>query len=693
MQAANQSIDVNNSVQQAEGEINALKSYVETTTSEKKLRREKKNFFADSVQKTGEQLNKISNEQKRFQRKVPTSMEQLYRLIGLTKGGGGPTAREIRNVLLRAAREAEGEIKTIIQEESLKALGCSQEQKYKGFQGLPTFDIDTIPVQNAIYVPLQSLDLITLANGMLKQNYETPVGKILYESYPPTNQPGVMKGYGGPVPFPFNRQLNDLISSSNSFKQQYNNFYKGKTGQDLMDIKYVTTNEFGVTGNYFKVALIDREGTQLSSSASTNNIGEWLGDYYATIRLFDTSDLTAQILQFISKFISMELPSTSGPIGEQSKFYKILQRILGLCFDQKTEIDVSGNAKVAELDGVDDSFFELTEADLRNLDLDISNVQNGVMEFVDCDNVKVPVDYRNLTSQLINFKETITGQTEEKQFETMEKIINSLSENPNWPIYFPTNFGAAEFIDKNIIENLAIAVASAVLSPKVLLPIFILLKVVETSYALSYNQTITSATTLNQLGIQSSNIITNSTEFLKKFKNFMIQVVSRIGAIFIRKLFEILKKDLLNIINRVLREIIEEKLKSDYRQAKRLIGLAISVNALSAVFDARKCKSLLDEILNILSLLKKIPTKRKKVPLALAVLSDLLPGESPQRAFLNTIKYLQDAGLPTLTLPDGSPNLMLIYNLATHKGRKDEQMDNGVNDTYCVQGFCWSVPR
>ena len=32
-------------------------------------------------------------------------------------------------------------------------------------------------------------------------------------------------------------------------------------------------------------------------------------------------------------------------VEEQSRFDKIIQRILGICFDGNTEIDVSGNAK------------------------------------------------------------------------------------------------------------------------------------------------------------------------------------------------------------------------------------------------------------------------------------------------------------------------------------------------------------
>ena len=60
--------------------------------------------------------------------------------------------------------------------------------------------------------------------------------------------------------------------------------------------------------------------------------------------------------------------------------------------DERKEIDVSGVAKVGELDGVDDSFFELNEIDLRNIEVEISNVQNGIMEFEDCENVQIPLN-------------------------------------------------------------------------------------------------------------------------------------------------------------------------------------------------------------------------------------------------------------------------------------------------------------
>lgn len=700
MQSTNSSIDINSSSQQISGNISAIQSYKETIDAEKTIRRELKNSTAKAIDQTANQLNKISQQQKRFQRNVPTSTDQLINFIGLTKGTGSTEVKALRNLLLRAARKSEQEIQNILQEETLKALGCSQEQTYKGVSTTAAADMDLLPVSEAIYVPLQSLDLITLASGLLKEPPTNPVGTILYESTGATpNNITNFKNYGGAVPFPMNRTLYELTQTQNAFNQTYNVFYSGRSGQNLFNIKYTTVNEFGVTGNYYKVALINRTGNQtgIPTAFTENKIGQWLADYYGSIKLFDAADLTAQILQFLSQFMNIQLPAPAGPISEQSKFYKILQRILGLCFDQKTEIDVSGISKIAELDGVDDSFFEFTEVDLRNIDLNVSNVQNGVIEFVDCDNVQVPVDAQNLTDQLIEFRSQLDKLSEEEQIASMERIIDSLSQNPNWKIYIPAGFNAEAKLSEDLIKNIALGVASAVLSPKVLLPIFIMLKVVENSYNLSYNQVITTNTTINQLNIPQSNIITNAVEFVKKFKKFMIQVVSRIGAIFIKELFEILKKELLNIVTTLVLDILKEQRKKGYKQALRLI--AIAANVVAGVFDYRKCQSLMDEIKNILNLIQAPggppPHKRRKINLALAVLSDFLPGESPQRAFLNTINYLQEAGIPTQVLPNGRPNLMLLYNLATHKGRSDEQAQNGVNDTYCAPSGspCWSVPR
>jgi hypothetical protein len=40
-------------------------------------------------------------------------------------------------------------------------------------------------------------------------------------------------------------------------------------------------------------------------------------------------------------------------------------------------------------------------------------------------------------------------------------------------------------------------------------------------------------------------------------------------------------------------------------------------------------------------------------------------------------ELLQGLGVPTGTLPDGSPNLMLLYNLVSNKGVDNENAENG----------------
>jgi hypothetical protein len=158
-----------------------------------------------------------------------------------------------------------------------------------------------------------------------------------------------------------NKQLYQLTVTNNvgrSYSTINGKNYTGKSGQNLFDVQYTTTNNFGVTGDYYRVLLIDRaDGTGNIS----NNVGEFLSDYYSTIKLVDSVDIGAQLVNLVSGALNTQAQVGFGQLENQSKFDLIMQRILGLCFDNRREIDVSGVAKIAELDGVDDQFFEFTE--------------------------------------------------------------------------------------------------------------------------------------------------------------------------------------------------------------------------------------------------------------------------------------------------------------------------------------------
>ena len=669
-------VDLTNSEEKIQKRINAVKTFNEVSQSEKSIIKNAGNSLTDANSQLSTQLNKLKDYQKRYLKDPPNSTDKMLDFLGLTQGNGSESLSYLKKKVLEVAVKIEPTVSSIVKEQTIKALGCSQEQTYNGFNlnGAEISPLSLLPVSEGIYIPVQSVDFFS----NLKNSPDTPFGKMFYEKSNPSGSP-VFRPYGGNKDFPMNKQMYLLTETQNankSYSQIIGKNYLGKSGQNLFDFQYTKQNAEGVTGDYFRVLLLNREN-------NINNVGEFLSDYYSTIKLVNSSDVALQLVNVISGAISINSQIGSGEITNQSQFAIILQRILGLCFDSRQEIDISGTAKIAELDGVDDSFFEFTEVDLRNIDIEISNVQNGVMEFVDCENVKLPVDTESLVSQLIDFNNNVDDLSPEQQVNSINSILNSISQNPQWAPILPSNFNAGVAIDKNIIKQIPLAVASAVLSPKVLLPLYTLLSVVQSGATYTYNQQVTTTNQVIQSGnsniSSSSNIVANGADFLKKYKKFAIETISLINVEFLKVLFFELKKDILNIVALVLRDVNKSQRLKKYAIILKLVQLALIVSQL--VNDYRKCKSLMSNILLLLETINGLGPKqlisRNEIPKPLLFLSQFLPGYSPERATINTIELLQGLGIPTGTLPDGSPNLMLLYNLMSNKGVDTENAENG----------------
>jgi hypothetical protein len=674
--------DLNQGQIEVKNKISAIKNFAQVSNSEKKLKRSAGNSESQGIPDIASSLDNASKDQKRYLKPPPNSFDQVLEMIGLTSGNGSETLKYLKKKLLLTATKIEPEIKKIITKNAIKALGCSQEQTFQGFTStfLELNPLSTLPVGQGIYVPIESMDI----SGMLKTTTDSKIGKVVYEKPNPNVIENVYKPYKGKVPFPMNKEFNNRLQGTfvtNSFNGEYGKYYQGVSNQDLFDFQYSPTNQFGVDQACFKVALISKVDPTLTVTGGTvNKVIDFLEDYYGTIKLFDTTDFTAVIMNALSGAINIKANLTSDEISKQSQFMLILQRILGLCFDSRREIDVSGVSKIAELDGVDESFFELTEIDLRNIDVQISNIQNGVMELVDCDNVKLPVDYETIIDGLIDLRET-ENLSPALEVNKIIAISDSLVQNPDWKVLLPTNLNFQVF-DEDFIKKIPLSVAGAVLSPKVLFPIFVLMQSLETNATNVYNSAVTSANTFTQsgntIGNSVNNLINSNVDFLKTFKKFNIEMVAEIGAIFVTELFNILKKDLINLMKPIIADIGSEALKAKLQMIERLITIALIINQIViAVKDYKKCKSLIDDILIILNLISSLAPPGSKIPKVLLLLANFLPGTSASRASINTIEELQKLGIPTGTLPDGSPNLMLLFNLASNKGTKKESAQNG----------------
>jgi hypothetical protein len=210
-----------------------------------------------------------------------------------------------------------------------------------------------------------------------------------------------------------------------------------------------------------------------------------------------------------------------------------------------------------------------------------------------------------------------------------------------------------------------------------------LLSVVQSGATYTYNQNVTSVNEVIQSGnsntTQGSNIVANGTDFLKKYKKFSIDTISLINNEFLKVLFQELKKDILLLVAAVLKDVTKSQRLKKYAIILKLIQLALIIAQL--INDYRKCKSLMSSILLLLDTINGLGPKqlisKNDIPLPLLYLSQFLPGSSPERATINTIELLQGIGIPTGTLPDGSPNLMLLYNLMSNRGVDTENAENG----------------
>ena len=674
--------DLNQGQIEVKNKISAIKNFAQVSNSEKKLKRSAGNSESKGIPDIASSLDNASKDQKRYLKPPPNSFDQVLEMIGLTSGNGSETLKYLKKKLLLTATKIEPEIKKIITKNAIKALGCSQEQTFQGFTStfLELNPLNTLPVGQGIYVPIESMDI----SGMLKTTTDSKIGKVVYEKPKPSVLENVFKPYKGKKPFPMNKEFNNRLMGTfvtNSFNGEYGKYYQGVSNQNLFDFQYSPTNQFGVDQACFKVALISKVNESLTiTGGSANKVIDFLEDYYGTIKLFDTTDFTAVMMNAVSGAINIKANLTSDEISKQSQFMLILQRILGLCFDSRREIDVSGVSKIAELDGVDESFFELTEIDLRNIDVQISNIQNGVMELVDCNNVKVPVDYETIIDGLIDLREN-EGLSPALEVNKIIAISDSLVQNPDWKALLPTNLNFQVF-DEDFIKKIPLSVAGAILSPKVLFPIFVLMQSLEGNATNAFNSAVTSANTFiqsgNTIGNSVNNLINSNVDFLKTFKKFNIEMVAEIGAIFVTELFNILKKDLINLMKPIIADIGSEALKAKLQMIERLITIALIINQIViGVKDYKKCKSLIDDILIILNLISSLAPPGSKIPKVLLLLAKFLPGTSASRASINTIEELQKLGIPTGTLPDGSPNLMLLFNLASNKATKKESAQNG----------------
>ena len=646
-------VDLNSAYDNAESSIKAVQSFNQISEDNKKITSQQQSSQEKAAEETVSPLTQLQENKKKFQRQTETQLDKLLNLNQLLPDNrlSGKSSSSVvslvKNDFIIALNQIKSEIPGIIKKAMLKQLGCSQEQ---------TYDVSTFSA-GGIFIPVESVDLF----GLLKESPTTPMGRLMYETLPTdksfkdltttattttttttTSRSGVQKN-----PYFMNRQLYERIQREGvSYDATYGQNYLGLSQQGLLDVTYVTEDDNGNQGSFFQVILPDRLDNK-------NLVSQFITDYFETIKMVDTKNIYLRIFQVLFGAMSIQLKNGSAETESQLVFQRILTRILGLCFDDRSEIDVSGVAKVAPLDGVDESFFELTDVDLRIIENDLSNIQRGVVEYPDCTTVKLPIDTEALFNTFLGILE-VDDNNSDGNSKIFNKSIASVTDNPQWPQGPEIQFS----VDTNIIKAIPQALYASVLSPKVLLPFMVMYKAIE-------------GIALGKVG-SVVNEVYNLQTFLKTFQTLNVDVMSEIGARFVKILRDLIVRDIRKLLQSVVRDLKKSQVTKQYAVIFQLIEGAILITQL--VTDYRKCKSVIGDIINIIEF--ALRGTRIEIPPFLLFLSTFRTGFNDIRASLEVIKELQKAGIPTGPMPDGSPNLFLQSIVSQIKGTESERTKN-----------------
>lgn len=608
-------IDIDSDLEAAKKKAKVYKRYEQYKKDYVELQKKAGSSQENANKKITKQLDNFSEKRKKQKEKITSFVDELIKQLKELKGSGLETDKLIKRIFVNSLKKIKPEIKQLIIDEAKKALACSGIQ---GYQFNTTY-----------YIPVKSIDLF----GTLEQSTNDRIGKLFYEVSATTfNQ----------FPYSMNRQLYDRTQNLNQpYTAVAGNNYLGTSQQNLFDITYVESyfdiiSQQTKQGSFFKVDLKPRSNFPI--------IDEFLADYYSTIDILDYKTFFTNLVDYVTGAISFGRGDGKLKLSSIQKALFIMQRILGLCSDSNKEISVGGTSKVSEIDNIDESFYELNEVDLRIIEQNVSNIKLGVVEFEDCDNVKVPMNLEAVLTALdnLNFNEDTSDVNEIN--DALGIIYPVIDDDPTFKLS----------VDEGFFSNFVKALLNTVLSPKTILPIMVVAGMV--------NQPIWEG-------------ISNIEDFQKKFKTFFNEVLTKISAIFTKAIFDELKKEIKTLIKLLLGDIVDEKKKKKYQMILSLVAILPALT--KVVKDFRECKSVLDELLQLLNLGIKKLNVSGDIPLPLLLSAKFLDGYSPTRAFLNTIAIFEDLGIPTEPMPDGSPNEFLVAVKAMIDGNSQESAENG----------------
>lgn len=401
--------------------------------------------------------------------------------------------------------------------------------------------------------------------------------------------------------------------------------FSSTNGKDLFDLNWNTsTQEYDVSG--------------LKQGLSVLKVGEFTKDYYSSIESPRMDDIIRNTMLLTLKGGGDNLPI----IDEALSFLtELCEKLFGLCGSPEESNLIQTTSKMFNENDMDiESYFDFN--DVGGIDVDDRDTRfRKVLKFVDCGNFEVPTSSENFedfvylsteTNNLSELSDSILANA------GANAALNSGSDIP--PIQFQL-----ELLSQFIL-NLPKAIVGSIISPKYILPIVIAYKAV---------QNIT---------------LDDVKDLMKKLSKLFFKIIKDIFWRFIQEFWKLIKRDLLIFVAEIAAKILGKKYK-------RLIAILLSIISILRKILAKNfdnCLELFTTIIQAITSALNLSGPSINIPGIILSFSDILPGYSTDRAFMNASERMANLGLNTGPIY-GEANEMMSLVQSVIQGNSDE-IDN-----------------
>jgi len=384
----------------------------------------------------------------------------------------------------------------------------------------------------------------------------------------------------------FNRKLYETFDNPNPY------FFQTKDYNTLFSVQWDPNGqEYNIAG--------------LQGVTGQTQVGDFLTNYYNGIEFPDIEHVVKTAM----------LMTLQGDGGEPSSFSagmndldRLLQKLFALCGSppKKNPLKSDTSDQFNEDDEDISSYFDFDDVEGIDLDDEV-NRKRRVLKFRDCDNFEVPINSNHMEDFvfLLNSK-----NLDQNIDDTLTKTASDASEQGGLGI---DNLQIS--LLNTFILQLPKALVSSVLSPKIFLPIVILYK-------------------------QFQNVVLTAKEIMKKLAKLFVNMVKALFWRFLAEFWKFIKKDLLEFIKKIAIKIFKNKLKRWKGIILALIALLVKI----LTEQLESCEAIFNLILQTIQGALNVPIKLP-IPGLLLVFSDLLPGYSSDRAFMNANERLTAMGV------------------------------------------------